>query len=300
MMIIIRKTLLLVVLVALLMISIVSADELQGFVGESTTISTVCIRNSQIRANATVVVSIFDEVGALIYGPVNSTSGGNGTFSTSYVFQNTGKYATKETCDFGDYLADGSTAISIIKPVFGGSMQVMAQSIGQVRLNRAVQAEWLLLLPNSTGSSNSTIVAEAASCFVSDLNNTQMNITLSPVVEVDRLAVAFDANSGYGFMEDNNYQILCNLNLSSGLYVNGIKNYFYVNPHLTFLQFLGQILGIVEQTQTIANQTLSISNQTLQIVSNLNVSNASIVIDIKNDTSAILDILNDANMYIIS
>jgi hypothetical protein len=54
------------------------------------------------------------------------------------------------------------------------------------------------------------------------------------------------------------------------MYVNGVKNYVYINGRLSFLQFLLQLLGIAQDTQATVNQTLEITNQTLQIVTNLN------------------------------
>jgi len=302
-MIMMRKTLVLVALAAFLMISIVSADELQGFIESPTTISTVCIRNSQIMTNVTVIVRVYDYVGNLVYGPVNSTPGGNGTFSTAYTFNTVGKYATKETCDFGDYLADGSTAINIIRPVFG-NMQVLAQAIKETIINRTVKAEWLITSFNSTNTSiNSGI------CGVADIDGNIVTPIVNTTVTNDILFTSFRADPGYGFIEGTNYEILCNISLSGGLMVNGIKNYVYITPDLTYLQYLGQlisqvgqILGIVQETQVTANQTLSISNQTLQIVSALNMTgggNSTVIIDIKNDTSQILDIL-DVRMETIS
>ena len=286
----------------LLVVPSVLADELVGYIEQPTTVSTVCIRNSQIMTNVNVTVRIYNEAGALIYGPVNSTPGGNGTFSTTYVFQNTGKYATKETCDFGDYLADGSTAINIIKPTFG-NVQILSDIVKSVRLNRKASADWQILLPNSTGAANSTIVVEGGSCSVYDLNNTLLNVTPTTIVSVDRVSTSFVADASYGFAEDENYQILCDVNLTGGLMIRGVKNYLYVNPHLTFLQFLGQLLGIVEQTQATVNQTLSISNQTLQIVSNLNLTggsgNSTLIILTYNNTEEALAILKDEQIYAI-
>jgi len=271
-----KKILIPIIVLLLLSISIVSADELQGFIDQPTTISTVCIRNSQIRTNVTVTVRIYNEQGVMVAGPVNSTPGGNGTFSTSFVFAAVGKYATKETCDFGDYLADGSTAINVIKPMFG-TMQVMAQSIAQVSLNKTAKAEWLLLLPNSTNSSQSAVVVTGGICGVYALNGTELAVSMTTTTTSDHLATEFVADPAYGFAEDENYEIVCNLTLSQGLMVNGVKNYFYVNPHMSYWQFLGsiftsvgQILGIVEQTSAKLNATYDISNQTLQIVSNMN------------------------------
>jgi len=298
-----KKILIPIIVLLLLSISIVSADELQGFIDQPTTISTVCIRNSQIRTNVTVTVRIYNEQGVMVAGPVNSTPGGNGTFSTSFVFAAVGKYATKETCDFGDYLADGSTAINVIKPMFG-TMQVMAQSIAQVSLNKTAKAEWLLLLPNSTGAANSSISVANGSCTVYSINGTLLSVSPDTIVSGDKLTTFFRTDPAYGFAEDENFEINCNIALTGGLSVTGVKNYLYVNPHLTYFQFLGQILsdigqvlGIVQQSQATINQTLSITNQTLQIVTNLNTTSGGST-EILANTQNILTIINES--YTIS
>jgi hypothetical protein len=251
------------------------AEDMQVYVDEPTTIVTACIRNSQMRENVNVTITLFDSNGTMLV-TANSTSAGDGTFSYTYIFTQVGSYSTKETCDFGDYLADGSTSINVIKPTFG-NVQVIAQGIKETEINKTVRAEWLVLLPNSTNSSQSAVVMTNGSCGVSDINGTSISVDVGEIVKDNILSVNFRSDPAYGFLEDTNYEIICNLTLSQGLMVNGVKNYFYVNPHMSYWQFLGsiftsvgQILGIVEQTSAKLNATYDISNQTLQIVSNMN------------------------------
>jgi hypothetical protein len=259
----------------------VIADELQAYVDQPATISTVCIRNGQMRSNATVRIVIYDEQGNVVVPTTTSVQGSNGTFSYTHVFTNVGKYATKETCDFGDLLADGSTAITVIKPMFG-TMQVVPQGISQTDIDKLVVANWLLLLPNSTGAANSSIVTQNATCVVSDLFGATMSEIPSVSVVADQLSVAFVANSSNGFVESTNYQVVCDIYLSAGLKVNGVKTYVYVNPNKSFWQYLLQLVGLAQTTQAGVNQTQLLANQTLILTQAINqtVSNLSVVANV--------------------
>jgi len=262
------KKYVLLLMMAILMASYVFADEMQSYVDQPTSIVTACIRNSQMRTNVNVTVKIYDSIGTLLVAG-NSTSMGNGTFEYIYTFDKIGAYSTKETCDFGDYLADGSTSINVVKPSFG-NIQVIAQSVDEVSLNKTARSEWLLLLPNSTNSSQSAIVVTGGVCGVYALNGTELAVSMTTTTTSDHLATEFVADPAYGFAEDENYEIVCNLTLSQGLMVNGVKNFLYVNPHMTYWQFIVDIFSSLAGIQDVTNQTLSISNQTLQIVTSLN------------------------------
>jgi hypothetical protein len=276
--------------VLLLVVGIGLAEEMQAYIDEPTTIVTACIRNSQMRQNATVGIIIYDSTGSTLVA-ANSTPAGDGTFSYAYTFTQIGSYSTKETCDFGDYLADGSTSINVVKPTFG-SMQVIAQGVAEVDIDKLVRSEWLLLMPNVTNSSQSSIIVEGGSCGVSDINGLAMNITPDVTITNSALAVAFIANETLGFEEGSNYEILCNITLSQGLAVNGIKNFVYINPHMTYWQFLTDILSTLMGISDTTNQTLQISNQTLQIVSSMNTTNT-------NSTEQLLEILMDDRMTVV-
>jgi hypothetical protein len=264
--------------IAILLLSMtVLGEEITSYVDSPTTISTACIRNSQMRDDATATIIIYNVNGVEIVPQTNMTPSGNGTFSYTHVFTDIGGYSTRETCDFNGRLADGSTAINVIKPGFG-NMQVLGQSVGEVMINRTVMSEWLLLLPNSTNTSQSSIRVLGGVCVVNNINGTAINANMTTIVTSDLLRTSFKADTDIGFAEDTNYEITCNISLSSGLMVNGVKNFVYINPHMTYLDYLsslissvGQILGIVQANEVKLNQTFDISNQTLQIVSNLNI-----------------------------
>lgn len=255
------------------------AENMDAYVDEPTTIVTNCIRNGELRSDANASISIFNSSGALL-AYANMTRVGNGSNTYTYIFTDLGYYYTKETCGFSDsLLADGSTSINVVVPGFG-NVQVIAQGVAEVDINKTAVSEWMLILPNSTGAINSTFVVSAGSCGVAALNGSYLPTTLSTLVSNSGLSTSFVANSSEGFAEGNNYQVLCNLTLSEGLVVNGIKNFIYINPHMTYLEWLGsiitslaQILGIVQSTQSLVNETLDISNQTLQIVETLSLGN---------------------------
>jgi hypothetical protein len=265
----------------LVLSSLVLGEEMTAYIDQPTTISTACIRNYQMRENVNVSVVVYDSNGTVVVPKTPMQPSGNGTFSFTYTFTNVGGYATRETCDFGDYLADGSTLITVLKPTFG-NMQVLAQGVKEADLNTTIKSEWLLLLPNSTNTSQSSIKALNGSCAVFEMNGTQLFPDITTSVVDDTMIAVFQADSSYGFAEANNYQLTCNIELTQGMHVNGVKNFFYITPHKSFLQFwqsvfvsLGQILGVVQETQATLNQTLDISNQTLQIVSGLNITGVS-------------------------
>jgi hypothetical protein len=270
----------------LLGVTFAYAEEMTVYVGEPATVVTACIRNSQLRANATAYIIIYDRAGNELVAQTQMPASGNGTFAYTYNFQERGSYSTRETCDFGDYLADGSTSINVISPMFG-SVQVIAQSIDQVAINRTVKAEWLILLPNATNASESTVGIEAGACSVASIDGDPVTPVMTTIVTGSTLSTSFVANSDVGFIEAENYEISCNVTLSQGLQVDGLKNYVFVTAHMTYFQFLGsiftsigQVLGIVERSEVAINQTLSITNQTLQIVSNMNTTVADVA-DVK-------------------
>ena len=179
-----------------------------------------------------------------------------------------------------DFLADGSTQINVVKPSFG-SMQVIAQGVSTVSLNETAKSEWLLLLPNSTNVSSSSIHVIGGVCEVSGMDGSIINATISTVTTNDKMTATFQSDPAFGFEEGANYQILCNISLTQGLFVNGVKNFIYVNPQKTYWQWLidaiAQLLGIAQQTSATVNETLSISNQTLQLVKAMNSSGISSV-----------------------
>jgi hypothetical protein len=262
-----------VVFVLLLAASFVVAEQMEAYVAQPTTIATACIRNSQMRSNVNATITIFDENGSVLVGPVAEVPAGNGTFSYTYTFENLGSYTTRETCDFGGLLADGSTLITVVKPGFG-NMQVIAQGVAQVGLGATAVSEWLILLPNATNQTRSALAVTGGSCIVAALNGSMLNATVNAVTTADKLTSTVVVDTVDGFQEGNNYQILCNITLTNGLYVNGVKNYVYVNEHVSFLQYILQLIGLGEQTQATVNQTLAITNQTLQIVQGLNNTNS--------------------------
>jgi hypothetical protein len=149
-------------------------------------------------------------------------------------------------------------------------MQVIAQGVAQVGLGATAVSEWLILLPNATNQTQSDLAVTGGSCIVEVLNGTALNATVNAVTTADKLTSTVVVDTAAGFQEGSNYQILCNITLTNGLYVNGVKNYIYVNEHVSFLQYILQLVGLAQGTQSTVNQTLSISNQTLQIVTALN------------------------------
>jgi hypothetical protein len=259
----------LLVIMAILSASVVLAEQMDAFVGQSTSLSTACIRNSQLRGDANATIIIYYANGTVLVSKTNMTHSGNGTLQFTYTFNEIGSYTTRETCDFGDYLADGSTLITVMKPGFG-SMQVIAQGTAQVALGATAVSEWLVLLPNSTNQTASNLTVTGGVCGVEMLNGTALNATVNVVTSVDKLTATTVTDSANGFTEGTNYQMLCNMTLTNGLYVNGIKNYVYINEHVSFLQYILQLLGLAQSTSATANQTLNITNQTLQIVQGLN------------------------------
>ena len=249
------------------------AESMDTYVDQPTIITTACIRNGQMRESATATITIFDSVGGVIVPKTAMAPAGNGTFSYTYTFTSIGGYSTRETCDFGGLLADGSTMINVVKPQFG-SMQVIAQGTSQIDLGKPAVSEWLILLPNSTNVTMSNLKVLGGDCGVTNINGSILNSSVSTSVTDERMTATFTADPLAGFEEGSNYQVLCNITLSQGMYVNGVKNYVYVNAHESFLQYLLQLIGLGRSTQQIANETLSISNQTLQIVSGLNITNS--------------------------
>ena len=112
----------LIAMVIVVMSNVVVAEAVVAFVDSPYTITTACIRNGQLRANASAYITIYDSSGAVIVPQTNETPSGNGTFSFIYTFTVVGGYSTKETCDFLDFLADGSTQINVFKPSFGPAL----------------------------------------------------------------------------------------------------------------------------------------------------------------------------------
>ena len=258
------------ILVALLLaVSCVAAEQMEAYVAQPTTIATACIRNSQMRSNVNATITIFNENGSVLVGPVAEVPAGNGTFSYTYTFNDLGSYTTRETCDFGGLLADGSTLITVVKPGFG-NMQVIAQGVAQVGMGATAVSEWLILLPNATNTTQSALAVTGGACLVQTLNGTALNATVNAVTTASKLTSTVVVDTATGFQEGTNYQVLCNITLTNGLYVNGVKNYVYVNEHVSVVQYLLQLLGFAQRQEVTANQTLSITNQTLQIVSALN------------------------------
>lgn len=255
-------------LIGLLCVAGVVAEQMDTYVGQQTTITTACIRNSQMRGDALAMIIIYDANGTVVVPQSNMSSSGNGTFSYVYTFDVIGGYSTRETCDFGGILADGSTSINVIKPNFG-SMQVVAQGTAQVDLGKVVVSEWLILLPNSTNSTVSDIQVIDGACNVMDLLDNPLNVSVFAITTNDKMTATFTADP-VNFVEGMNYQVLCNITFNHGMYVNGVKNYVYITPHTSFLQYILQLIGLAEDTQASVNETLSISNQTLQIVTLLN------------------------------
>jgi hypothetical protein len=249
------------------------AEEMQAYVNQPITISTACIRNSQLREIANASIIIYDSSGNVVVPKTQEVPAGNGTFSFIYTFTSIGGYNTRETCDFGDFLADGSTLITVLKPGFG-SMQVIAQGVSQVNLDSIAKAEWLLLLPNATNQTmNSSIVVNGGQCIVSDISGNLLNMSPLVITTNNRMTASFIANNTNGFNEGSNYEIECNISLSDGMYVNGVKSYVYINSQSSLWQQLLQLIGLAQNTNANVNQTLSISNQTLEIVKGLNNSN---------------------------
>ena len=268
-------------MMGLLSVGVVASEEMQAVVGQPTTLSTACIRNNEMQESANASITVFDSSGNTVVPKTNMTPAGNGTFVLIYTFTAIGGYNTRETCDFGGGVtADGSTLVTVMNPTFG-SMQVIAQGVNQVDLNKSVTAEWLLLLPNSTNVSVSTIQVTSGVCGVSNVNGSGTSASVTVVATDALLRATFRADPVDGFFEGENYEVLCNISLSQGLSVKGVKNFVYVTPRLSYLQFLsslvnsiGQMLGIVQQIDRNVNETLRVANQTLQIVAALNVSSA--------------------------
>ena len=257
-------------IVCLLVFGSVAAEQMDAYVDQPTTVITACIRNSQLRDSATATIEVFNENGSIVVPKTSMVSAGNGTFSFTYTFTDIGGFSTREICDFGGLLADGSTMINVMKPSFG-SMQVIAQGVSQVDIGKDAVSEWLLLLPNSTNTTTSSLRVLGGSCGVSDINGSATNASILVTVADDKMTALFNADPVAGFVEGSSYQVLCNINLSQGMHVNGVKNYVYINPHVSFIQYLLQLIGLAQTTSENVNQTLSISNQTLQIVSALNI-----------------------------
>ena len=256
--------------IGLLCISGAFAEEMQAYVDQPTTITTACIRNAQMRSNATATITIWFANDTLIVAQTNETSSGNGTFSFTYTFTQIGTYNTRETCDFGGILADGSTVIHVEKPTLG-NMQVISQGVPQVDLGSVAKADWQLLLLNTTNAtSNSSIQVTGGACQVVDIANVPLTVPINVTTTADRMTATFMANTTNGFVEGSNYEVDCNITLSDNMYVNGVKSYVYVNSRQSFLQYLLQLIGLGQQTQSTVNQTLNITNQTLAIVQNLN------------------------------
>jgi len=109
-----NKKLFLMAIIMFLSINVVIAEEMIGYTNQPTTITTACIRNFQMRATANASIIIYDAVGGILVPKVDMNKTGNGTSIYTYNFTTIGSYSTRETCDFGDYLADGSTAITIL------------------------------------------------------------------------------------------------------------------------------------------------------------------------------------------
>ena len=253
-----------VLLIALLCAGVVSAEEMVAYVDQPTTVTTACIKNSQMRSNATASITIWYENGTIAVPSTASTPSGNGSFSFTHVFTQIGAYSTREVCDFNGVLADGSTLIRVKKPTFG-NVQVIAQGVAQAELNTTIVSEWLVLLPNATGAANSTIVVQGGDCSV-----TGTSVVPSVTVQGDAVRATFIADPVDGFTEGANYPVVCNLTLSAGLQVNGVKSFVFINREVSFWQALLQLIGISQQTQATVNETLSITNQTLTIVQALN------------------------------
>lgn len=96
----------------LIIIPFAFADYLDGTPNTITSITTACFRNYELVENANVSIIIYNSTGGILaQGYSDLTS--NGTFVYNYVFTDVGYYTTRETCDFNDYLADGSTTINI-------------------------------------------------------------------------------------------------------------------------------------------------------------------------------------------
>jgi hypothetical protein len=260
---------------------------LQGYVDQPTTVVTSCIRNGQLRDGLNVTIIVYWPNGTVLVPATLETPLGNGTYGYTYTFTKDGTYSTRETCDFNGTLADGSSQIDIVHLMFG-SVQVLAQSIGEVYINRTVNSDWLFILPNQTGAENgSSVQVSGGYCAVinvSSLNETLLDSILNASAmtvgfDASSLKVSFNANTDYGFTETNNYEIVCNVNMSDGMHVNGLRNYFYVNPHQTYLQWLGsiitsiaQLLGIVQANQVYINQTFNMTNQTWSLLAAINAS----------------------------
>jgi hypothetical protein len=272
-----------IILFLFLLPSLVIADEMTGIVDQPTTISTACIRNGQLRENATATITIFQTNGSTLVPKTSMNPAGNGTFSYTYTFTQTGGYNTRETCTFApifggtdSILADGSTLVTINKPAFG-NMQVISQAVTNSNINKTIKAEWILLLPNSTNTSQSSISVNGAVCSVSNVNGSTINLTLTPSVTNDLLTTTFQTDPSHGFIEGENYQVACDISLTQGMSVKGVKTFFYINPQGSWLSFftnilssIGQLLGIAQSTSNTVNQTYDITNQTLAIVTALN------------------------------
>ena len=86
--------------IALVCVGGVFAEEMQAFVDQPTTITTACIRNSQLRSSANASIIIYDSLGGVVVPQVQMSAAGNGTFVFTYVFTEMGSYNTRETCDF--------------------------------------------------------------------------------------------------------------------------------------------------------------------------------------------------------
>lgn len=107
------KNTIIFLILALSIIPLARADHLNGIQNKELTITASCIRNGQIIPTATATIEITDALANLIVPQTPMLSNGNGTLIFTYNFTNTGGYSAKETCDFGDFLADGSDGINI-------------------------------------------------------------------------------------------------------------------------------------------------------------------------------------------
>jgi hypothetical protein len=209
--------------------------------------------------------------GTEVVAEVNMSSGGGGVFSYTHVFTELGGYYTKERCDFEGVFAEGSTSINVVKQSFG-DMQVIAQGVAQVDLNETVISEWIVLLPNATNVTNGSVYVMGGVCDVLAMDGSLLGVNTTTVATNNALKTSFITDPVVGFEEGENYQVMCNITLSQGLRVDGVKNFVYVNSHKTFWEYILALFGFAQRQEATANETLSIVNQTLQIVQSLNVS----------------------------
>lgn len=114
---------LVLLLTLLLCFSLVQAQDF-ATAGVPTTITTACIQNGTVNASGATII-IYNMTGATILPFTNEYQIAQGLFGANITFNNTGKYITRETCNFTAYSVQGSEFIIVTNPTSNASQDLI-------------------------------------------------------------------------------------------------------------------------------------------------------------------------------